>query len=746
MTGFAPQPEMDAVSVPVAPAGQESAEEHSPPVTADAGPGEEPAEDDQAGVEDVEDDSPLDPGEVLDRLSALLGTPAGVEVREMRVRGQNATGAGATAIGTMNVTMAGAVGGRTWSETLSGTVVRQSADGYAPAPSDQQIDRRLKQVALVCLSGPEGTGRHTAARLAAARRHGYDRVGLVNVEGPGDLIQAAGALRAGHGYVLPLNDRAVRELDGMTLVGAANRVEAAGCTMVLVGDFRSRIREFTDQLVEHRPPAAVDVFRAQLRRQLRGRCVGWCGNGCAGGCVDSYVEEECAGHPLLIGYLGGDPRPGEVVRVVESIARNPVSGADLTQQLERLLPRQVRERAARILDCADAGRDLSGSWTADERRAFRLSCAVLAGQPVSEVHQAARLLTLPGFDEPGRASSARTSAALDELLGPELRQAVRVLDDDRIAGGRRVEFTPGNDALRASLLEVAWQDWFLPGQLLGWWVELARGDVPGVRQAAAGAIGWSAGHAVRSALDAVDQLARERRAGVRQVAAIALVAMAMQPPLRQRIRTELDRWAESGAAHRRDTVARAYALGLARLWPDTALLQLRQVAEARMQRWQNSVVRGLVEVYDAGHAPAVLAALAEWAASADPEVRLHAGRALRTLADRWSPVPREHWPELLDLVRSGTLRLPDLATCWAAALSLPGTAFRAWRTLGFWLNRADGHPEVAAYCLELLRAVVAGHEPLRRRLDHQLRHVWRPVMRGNPLLDDIRRLTEEEQR
>ncbi|MFI5836919.1 hypothetical protein ACIA5A_24895 [Micromonospora sp. NPDC051300] len=731
----------DASVLPVAPdAAEEAALDAADEAAGGVGPAAVPE-----GEEPQEDDPPLDPGDILGRLSALLGPPAGIEIGDVRVRGQNATGTGATAIGAVHVTMAGAEGGRTWSEILGGAAVRQSADGYAPASSDQHLDRRLKQLELVCLSGPEGTGRYTAACLAAARRHGYDRVGLINVESPGDLIRVVGTLRSGHGYVLPLDDAAVLELDGMTLVGAASRAGAVGCTVVLVGDFRPRGREFTDQIVEHRPPAAVDVFRAQLRRGLRGRCVGRCGNDCVGACVDRYVEDECVGHPLLIGYLGGDPRPGEVVRVVELIARNPVDGADLTQRLERQLPRQVWERAARILDCAD-GQGTRDGWAADERRAFRLSCAVLAGQPVTEIQHAARLLTRPGVDDPWHAPPPARSSALDELMGPELRQAVLVVDDGRIGGGRRVEFIPANDALRSSLLEVAWQDWWLPEVLLGWWVELARSHVPGVRQAAAGAIGWSAGYSVRTALDAVDQLARERRAGVRQTAAIALVAMAMQPPLRQRIRVEVDRWADSGAAHRRDTVARAYALGLARLWPEAALRHLRQVAEARMQRWQNSVVRGLVEVYDAGHASGVLATLAEWSVSTDPEVRLHAGRALRTLADRWSPAPREHWPELLDLARGGAVELRDLSTAWAAALAVPGTAFRAWRTLGFWLNRADGHPEVAAYYLELLAAVVRGRQPLRRRLDHQLRHVWRPLLPGNALLDDVRRLTDEDQR
>ncbi|MFY1683839.1 hypothetical protein ACN265_20145 [Micromonospora sp. WMMD730] len=690
-----------------------------------------------------------DPAAVLARLTALLGVPAGIGVGDVRVRGQNATGPGATAIGTVNITTATVgTGGRTWSETLSGTWVRQLADGYAPAPSDQRLDRQLKLRHLVCLTGADGTGRHTAACLASARRYGYDRVGVLDAEHLSDLLGADAPVRPGHGYTLALGEEAVRDLDGMTLVGLSARLEATGSSLVLVGDFERREQEFAGHLVPHRPAAPVEVFRAQLRRLLRGQCVGWCVDGCTGDCVDVYVEEECVPHPLLAAHLAGGPRAAEVVRLAELIAQAPPRGGDLTERLERLLPRQLRERARRVLAVEDDGVEGASRWDVDQRRAFRLSCAVLAGQSVVEVQAAAgRLLAAPVPGDDGATSPAPVGflgGVVDLLLGPVLRQAVVLVDDDRLHGGRRIEFSPGNDQLRTSLLEVAWSDWWLPEHLLGWLATLVRTGNPGVREAAAGAVGWSARHGVRVALETVDRLARERRAGVRQAAAIALVAMAMQPELRQRVRTELDRWASSGPAHLRDTVARAYALGLARIWPDTALLHLRQIAQAQKQRWHHSVVRGLVEVHTAGHQATVLPALAEWTRAEDPEVWLHAGRALRQLADRWAPAPREHWPELLDLARVGTVSMTDLADCWANALSLPTTAYRSWRTLGFWLNRADGHPEVAAHCLELLGLVVAGRAPLRHRLDHQLRHVWKPLMPRNTLLDDVRRLTDED--
>ncbi|SCG74133.1 hypothetical protein [Micromonospora coxensis] len=707
------------------------------------------AEDENPDERDLADEpeEAVDAGQVLARLASLLGAPSLIDVGDVRVRGQNATGPGATAIGTVNITTTGVdSGGRTWSETLSGAWVRQLADGYAPTPSDQQLDRLLEQRHLLCLSGPEGTGRQSAACLASARRHGLDQVAVLDAEQLTDLLRPDGPLRPGYGHVLRLTDGAVRELDGMTLVALAARAEMLGSTLLLVGDFGRRDHALAGHLVSHRPAAPGDVFRAQLRRLLRGHCVGWCSDSCVGDCLDPYVDE-CVAHPLLAAHLSGGPRVGEVVRLAELMAQSPPRTADLTDRLERLLPRQLHERATSILAVGDTS-SAAGPWSAQHCRAFRVSCAVLAGLPVTEIHAAGRLLAASGSiaEFPAPAPASLAGGTVEALVGPVLRQAVLLVDDDRPTGGRRLEFSAGNDQLRTSLLDVAWSDWWPPEQLLGWLAELVRTGSPGVREAAAGSIGWAGRHGVRAALHTVDLLARERRAGVRQAAAVALVAMAMQPQLRQPVRVELDRWATGGPAHLRDTVARAYASGLARLWPDAALVQLRRIAEARMQRWHNSVVRGLVEVHAAGHAERVLPALAEWSTSPDPEVRLHAGRALRVLADRWAPAPREHWPELLDLVRGGTVAMTDLVTCWAAALSLPGTAYRAWRTLGFWLNRADRQPEVAAYCLELLARLVAGREPLRRRLEHQLRHVWAPLMPRNTLLDDVRRLTIEEPR
>ncbi|TCB95363.1 hypothetical protein E0H26_20705 [Micromonospora zingiberis] len=722
----------------------DSAQEGTPDGEADPAPPTTDRADEADEADEVDDrEDSLDSGDVLRRLGGLFGG-ARIDAGDMFVRGQNATGHGAVAIGTVNVSAAteSVDGRRVWSETLSEATVLDWRWGYAPAGSDQQLDHHLRQRHLACLSGPAGSGRFTSAVIALARLHGASGVNVIGVEQLTDLFQTKLGQRGGCGYVLRLTDEDVRALDGYTLMGLAARAVTNGTSLLLVGDFSRRVQDFAGHVVEHRPAPAAEVFRTRLRRELTGRCVGFCADRCAGECVEQYVDEECVRHPLLSAYLAGAPQPREVVPVVEAIAQTAPRARSLTDRLAQLLPRQLRERAAQILDPqADAG--LAVGWSAEQVRAFRLSCAVLSGLPATEIRTAAdRLVPAEGRAQPAAVRLRGTT--LDDLLGPTLRAAVVVPDEEWSTGGSRVQFAPGTEQLRSAVLDAAWTDWWPPRVLLGWLAEMVRADQPDVRQAAAAAIGWSAGRDVQTALNIVRDLARERRASVRQAAAIVLVAIAMQPRLRQRVSIELDSWADGQAAHLRDTVARAHELGLARLWPNAALVQLRLVASGRMQRWHNSVVRGLVEVYQGGHGAALVQSLTQWTESTDREVRLHAARALRILAERWARPPREHWPELLELTRSDIISANDLAILWATALSMPETAYRSWRTLGFWLGRADGQPEVAAHVLALLRLVLAGRPPLRRRLDHQLRHVWRPVMPGCALLNDVEALNFED--
>ncbi|MFF0121716.1 hypothetical protein ACFYP0_16855 [Micromonospora arida] len=418
---------------------------------------EEPPEEEADEPEDL-----LDPTDVLRGLAGLLGGSS-IGVGDVRVQGQNATGHGAVAIGTVNVTAARSDGaGRVWFETLVEANVRETASRYASTPSDQRLDHHLQHQHLVCLSGLVGSGRFTSATLAVARRHGFDRVCVLGgVDQLSDLLGAGASLPAGHGYVVRLSEVVIRAVDGFTLVALAARAATSGTTVVLVGDFSQRKHDFVGHVVDHRPAPAAEVFRAQLRHQLRGQCVGWCTDTCDGRCLKRYVDLDCSGHPLLSAYLVGQPRPSEVLKVVATIAPTVPKAGALTERLERLLPLQLRERAVEILDVQRVGEEIDG-FTNDEVRAFRLSCAVLAGQPVAEMHEAARRLARWGFHEVTPTGAPLRGSAIDALLGPTLSQAVARVPDARVPGGCRIDFPAGTESIRSALLEVAWTDWWSP--------------------------------------------------------------------------------------------------------------------------------------------------------------------------------------------------------------------------------------------------------------------------------------------
>ncbi|XTZ18065.1 hypothetical protein ACQSSU_12190 [Micromonospora echinospora] len=676
---------------------------------------------------------PPDPRTVLTGIGDLLGRLGGMHTGDVRVDGANAMGHGSLAIGRIVIGADGTRGDRVWREVLTVEQVRDLADGYAPTATDEHLDQATKRHPVVRLTGPEGSGRYTTACLALARQYGAHRVGVVTATDLTGLVGADAPFTGGSGYVV-VTDQGQRDADGLVLAALASRAGSRGYSLVLLDPAVAVGGGAALPTVAHTAPAPVEVFAAQLRRHLRHRCLGGCPTDCRGDCVQSYLDAECLAQPALRAYLDGTPRPWEVVQVVAAVAAGVPTGDDLTRLLDRLLPRQVLRRAREILNSSGPG------GSGDHVRAFRLACAVLAGHDVAAIQDAADRLVRPYPEDPVFAASLRTPD-LDALLGTVLAQAVLVEPDGTTSTRRVLRFRPAEEELRRTLLEVAWSEW-AADRLLAWFGALARSGDPATRRAAAGAIGWAAGRDLTAALALVDDFAQDRRAGVRQAAGIALVAMAMQPALRSRVRTRIADWAQ-GKAYQRDTVARAYGLGLARLWPDAALAQMRLAAAFRTQRWHNSVGRALLDLHVSRHTGLLLRELAGWATSGEPELVRHAARTVRVLAERWAPAPRGHWPELLDLVREEAVPLADLAVLWRTALSLPATGYRSWRIVGYWINQADGRPEVADACLRLLRAVVTT-PALRRRLRHQVRHVWRPIMPTNRLLSAVALLAVED--
>ncbi|MGW0435784.1 hypothetical protein ACWDV4_24990 [Micromonospora sp. NPDC003197] len=682
-------------------------------------------------------DDQLKPHDLFQRLQAFVEPSGGIEVGDQSVHGQNATGHNATAIGVVNITTASeTTEAEAWLEPISTLRLRRMADGYAPANSDGELNQRLRSQRLVFLTGKPGSGRHTSACLALSQRHDSDRIGALSATRIRALLGAATPLRKAWGYVLQLDKST--DLDEMAFVDLAARLEVLEASVVVIDENRAGSYELDDHLVRHRAAAPETVFRVGLTRRLQGRCVGDCVD-CQGSCVDSYVRDECGEHPSLLAYFATQPRNAEIAHVARRIADRAPRGAALTALLEHELPVKLRARAEEILHPVRSGSTALAADETDRLCAFRISCAVLEGEPVAQLSRSAHRLLHPGNGAVADLSGGLLRQPdLRELLGDLLWQATGQ-DDHGAAAGRTesIRFTLANQTLPLHMLAVAWRDWGT-GRMLGWLDELVRTESPGVRLAAARVIGWSAGQDFDAAVAVLGRLSRERRAGLRQAAGVAMVGAATQPVLRTRLRRVVGGWA-TGSAYQRDTAARAYALGLSWLWPEVAIEQLRLVSADRMQRYTHVVARAIDEVYQAGHARVLVPALVDWANSANREVRIQAARALRLLAARWAEPHRPHWPALLDLVNEGVLELSDVAALWAAALSLPETAYRSWRLLGHWISRAHPYPDVVDAVTGLLAAVVADAR-LGSRLAHQYLHVWQPNMPQNNVLDRIPQL------
>ncbi|GAB2932521.1 hypothetical protein GCM10027280_20240 [Micromonospora polyrhachis] len=683
-------------------------------------------------------DDQLKPHDLFQRLQAFVEPSGGIEVGDQSVHGQNATGHGATAIGVVNITTASeTTEAAAWLEQISTRRLRRLADGYAPADSDGELNQRLRSQRLVFLTGKPGSGRHTSACLALAQRHDPDRIGELSATRIRALLGAATPLRKAWGYILQLDKST--NLDEMAFIDLAARLEVLEASVVVIDETRAGSYELDDHLVTHRAAAPETVFRVGLTHRLKGRCVGDCVD-CQGSCVDSYVRDECGKNPSLIAYLATRPRNAEIAHVVRRIADRAPRGAALTALLEHELPVKLRARAEEILHPARSGSTtVLAADEADRLCAFRISCAVLEGEPVAQLSRSAHRLLHPGTGAAADLSGGLLRQPdLRELLGDLLWQATG-RDDHGAAAGRTesIRFTPANQTLPLHMLAVAWRDWGAE-RMLSWLDELVRTEAPGVRLAAARVVGWSAGQDFDAAVTVMGRLSRERRAGLRQAAGVAMVGAATQPVLRTRLRRVVGGWA-TGSAYQRDTAARAYALGLSWLWPEVAIEQLRLVSADRMQRYTHVVARAIDEVYQAGYAPVLVPALVDWVNSVNREVRIQAARALRLLAARWAEPHRPHWPALLDLVDDGVLKLPDVAALWAAALSLPETAYRSWRLLGHWISRAHPYPDVVDAVTALLAAVIVDAR-LGRRLAHQYLHVWQPNMPQNHVLDRIPQL------
>lgn len=659
--------------------------------------------------------------------------------------GFHVTGHGAT----INLGLRAADPGRralSWSFELAADVSRM-ASAYAPTHSDDDLDRRLRGGNLLYLSGPTGSGRFTAACMALVRRYASDRVAGIAVP-PGhqvaEIFDRPEHLWEGFGHVLVAATDL--RLDPMTLARLERVAAKREASVVVVADGGSR-PDLADYLLRYRGPDLAAVFRVQLERRLlteRDSCLGGCSD-CEGTCVTRYVAE-CVRLADLDAQVGGGASLAHVLRWVEEIVAGKAAlGDDLARLLARLLPTRLREEARQILavepDNSPDG-SLAESRTA-YRQAFRISYAAFNGAPLAQVFEAADRLAYQSNGSNGTAAAQPPHGMnVRGLLGAVMEAHVEDVDQPPVGQPRTANLT--NRYLVRVLLDLAWHDWGLSGRLLRWLDGLVASGRPEARVRAAAVAGQLAGFDFEQVYgDLVDRWARHQRREYRQAAGWAALSTAWcAPALLPTVGAQMREWAQRGTAYQRDAAARGYAQGLSGLLPYEALGDLRFIASDGLQR-RNGVVADAVAVTCPAAPPwYVVRTLGQWLDSGYGHVHAHAARALVRLAHRRAGGDRDGWPEPLAWLADGHVEPADLAAVWAPALTLPVTAFEAWGLLGYWISRADTHPELAEP-LALLLTEVCADGALRERTGHQLTHVWSPQMPLNPFLDRVATLVKE---
>ena len=518
---------------------------------------------------------------------------------------------------------------------------------HVPARVDTALDDALHRRHLIRLGGPDHTGRTWAALASLSRRYGTDAVHELH-PGPGtrmaDIGSLATVLQKDSGYLLRMPAGSVepfylRQLDAIG--------RSIGAAVILIGE-RADDDDIDPFLVVHRPPDPVEVFARHLRRHLmdEGRCVGECAD-CRGACVDEYVRL-CLSHTALIAELSTLDEPRRAVGHAETLAKGRPSMAELghvigitgraalrVQAVELL--RAGRVRAGDEVDAERHTRDPADTY----RRCFRLAYGLLFGLPIDAVANAAEQLytimePVPAGVEDRlaiRRSWDGFGLTFGDLVPPTMRGGPD--DDERVPGAQGRTATLCADLLVNALLDVAWND--LPGshdRLLTWLDELVNGQSIAVRQRVAIVAALFAEYdfdAVRIKLfqDWAGSLAEQRR----QAAALAMAQIAANSArLRPEVAGRVHEWIIGSLAFQ-DTAVRAYASGLAQVLPGGHVLSDIRIAARNPRQLRNSTIAlAVAELASVRTIDAVVAALTDWQASADPPLVFHASRAVTEVA------------------------------------------------------------------------------------------------------------------
>ncbi|MFI6496734.1 hypothetical protein [Nonomuraea typhae] len=554
-----------------------------------------------------------------------------------------------------------------------------------PTESYWELVKRLDHESLVVLGGGARSGREFAALAALL----YPRTGrndepeaavLMLDADPAELRESD--LSRGVGYVVDGTGADWRRRPERALRQLADLARRLSCRFVVLAGPEGLAEQIA---VPHDRPEPERVFARWLRHGLRDQAGALPAGVVAALGLDGHDSTRSTGYDTfdlaLLAKLPGYEKldvaeltPGESARLAREAAKVLVRKGDLAS-LSELQPRQLREKAQRLLDDRDVA-----------LVCFTLSAAVLNGLSVVTVTRAAAgLAELIGTG--GEGAEPRSWAWLEKALDHAEAETEESESGDK---GRVVRLR--QPLMAAAILEVAWREGqSIRDPLQAWLSYLSEHPQREVRIKAAHAIGRLAAFD----FDVIDHAFLRKWSGAkatwqtRWLAAWTLEAGARVEEIAPLITRRLADWSK-GTRAQRSIVVKAYGSWIGEQRVEEAMNAFRRVLVKEAPPYmQEAVARSVTEILTPASAAPILAHADEWARLGSWQLSRTAALVLTRLVVAAGGL-RVEWFDSAEWA----LARPRLVRLWVSALahglgrgfSAERPVIEAWSALTAWVT------------------------------------------------------------
>ncbi|MPY57497.1 ICP22 family protein [Streptomyces spongiae] len=570
---------------------------------------------------------------------------------------------------------------------------------HQKVPQQDWMEGGLHTNHLVALFGQRGSGRHTTGLFLLRQRCPEGSVKILHSEGPGlaqALTECADTLLTrGDGFLVDLGADTLRQA---TLDALGRHARERGAYIVLIGEpVPADLDELRPYAFTHDKPKLRDVLRAHLDAAL-GAHAAECPE--EGGCSPRRIQA----FARRVQSDTGVDRVLDVAQSVRSVvdfagllAEHVHTPEDEFDEVFREWRDRLRRLAKRFLQVPDPG--TSTAVLDPHRQALRIAYVLFHGHPLSDVFQAAALLSAEvrrlENGEPTPASHV-FERDLDRLIPPELGITAA-------AGGaihdnpRRARLV--DEELMPAVVEVVWHGFgSLRQPLREWLTVLVRDRLERVRVRAAQIAGILLSHDFDSVYrDLIQKWAAQGSAEYRQCAVLALEMAADDPSLAPRVRNQVNSWSRSPKWRLQDSAARAYGTSVGAQDVGHALWSLHELGSRQELSFSASIAFSASLLFLAGDAEPVTEALDGWVHADNDHLHRHAVRVLLVLGRYSAASELRSRPVLAHLAMTDPAREDTLLLLWQRALTGKENSERAWELLRQWLLAADSDNELAGF-------------------------------------------------